>query len=85
MAVALLIDAEENILDKLERLSYTPEIISPFYKLLDAKTVNQLQLNGFKVIPWTVNNTKDLKKMLDYQVDGIITDFPDRLIKLLQN
>jgi glycerophosphoryl diester phosphodiesterase len=32
---------------------------------------------------WTVNETEDLQRMLDLGVDGIITDYPDRLLELL--
>ena len=32
-----------------------------------------------QVIPWTVNTEGDLKRLLDWQVDGIITDYPNRL------
>ena len=30
-----------------------------------------------KVIPWTVNEKKDMKKMIEMGVDGIITDYPN--------
>jgi len=32
---------------------------------------------------WTVNQPNDLQRMLDLGVDGIITDYPDRLLELL--
>ena len=83
MKVAILIDRNESISEKPKQLSYKPEIISPYYKLLDAKTVKNLQSEGFKVTPWTVNSIKDLKRMLDFQVDGIITDYPNRLIEII--
>ena len=82
--IALLVDENEAILDKLSKLSFVPDIVSPYYKLLDAKMVENLQTEFFKVIPWTVNDTKDLKQMLRFGVDGIITDYPNRLIELLK-
>lgn len=82
--VALLVGENEEIITKLSRLSFKPEIISPSFKLLDAKKVKNLQLEDYEVIPWTVNKTKDLQLMLDYEVDGIITDYPNRLIELIQ-
>lgn len=85
MKVALLIDGSENIRSKLNAMSYLPEIISPYYKLLDAKTVRNLQEENFKVIPWTVNTVEDLKQIVELNVDGIITDYPDRLISILNN
>jgi glycerophosphoryl diester phosphodiesterase len=36
-----------------------------------------------KLIPWTVNEPKDIKKILAMPVDGIITDYPDRLLKMI--
>ena len=34
---------------------------------------------GLNVIPWTVNDPATMRKLLDDGVDGIITDYPDRL------
>lgn len=84
MKVALLIGANEDIWKKLTSMSYFPEIVSPDYKLLDEKVVRNLQAENFKVIPWTVNNVKDMQQMINFKVDGIITDYPDRLINLLK-
>lgn len=82
MRVALLIDEDENIKTKLSKLSYKPEIISPYFKLLSKNIVKDLKSRNFKVIPWTVNSKTDLKQMIDFQVDGIITDYPDVLINI---
>ncbi len=84
MKVALLVDEDETIEGKLNMLSYTPEIISPYYQLLTADVVENYQSLGFQVIPWTINKEGDMKQMIKWQVDAIITDYPDRLIKLLK-
>ena len=34
---------------------------------------------GLKVLPWTVNERGDMRSLIDLGVDGIITDYPDRL------
>jgi glycerophosphoryl diester phosphodiesterase len=34
---------------------------------------------GMKIIPWTVNDTEQMKKLVQLGVDGIITDYPDRI------
>ena len=83
MSVVLLVDEDENIQDKIKRLIYKPEIISPYYKLLDKETVRQLQSENYSIIPWTVNEIDDMKIAIDWGVNGIITDYPDRLIKIL--
>ena len=53
--------------------------INPYYKLLTLEKVTLLQENGFQVFPWTVNNPEDIQKMIAMNVDGIISDFPDRI------
>jgi glycerophosphoryl diester phosphodiesterase len=80
---AILIDENESINDKLKLLTYTPEIISPYFELIDATIVKNLQAEGFKIIPWTLNEPKDIKAMIDYYVDGIISDYPDVVLQLL--
>ncbi len=82
MKQALLVDENEVIEDKLEQLSFKPEIISPYYKLLNASVVKNYQDQGFQIIPWTVNEREELEEMLSFQVDAIITDYPDLLIQL---
>lgn len=79
---SLLVDEFES-LDKLKSLSFKPQIISPYYKLIDHETVKNLQAEGFKVIPWTLNDEQDIKTMIDYKVDGIISDYPNIVIQLL--
>ena len=35
-----------------------------------------------RLIPWTVNEIDDMQKMLDWKVDGFITDYPNRAASL---
>jgi glycerophosphoryl diester phosphodiesterase len=53
---------------------------SPDYKLLNAELVKAYQKQGLKVIPWTVNELEDMKKLISWGVDGIISDYPDKLM-----
>jgi glycerophosphoryl diester phosphodiesterase len=41
--------------------------------------------HGLKVIPYTVNNPKEIKRLQNIGVDGIISDFPDRVRKVEGN
>jgi glycerophosphoryl diester phosphodiesterase len=41
--------------------------------------VKEAQSLGLKVIPWTINNPADMERMIGWGVDGLITDYPDRL------
>jgi len=46
--------------------------------------VKAAQQLGLQVIPWTVNGSADMRRLLDWGVDGIITDYPDRLRELMR-
>ncbi len=85
MKVALLVDGNETIQKKLKKLSYKPEIISPYFKLLTAKNIRDYQSQGFQIIPWTINTEDAMRQMVLWNVDGIITDYPDRLIEMLND
>ncbi len=53
--------------------------IHPYFHLLTAENTAQMQQKGFQVFPWTVNEPEDIQKIKSFEVDGIITDFPDRI------
>lgn len=59
--------------------------ISPEYILLNETLVKHYQEQSLKVIPWTVNEKKDMLKLIDWGVDGIITDYPNRLFEVLKS
>jgi glycerophosphoryl diester phosphodiesterase len=48
-----------------------------------AEMVRHAHRNGIKVIPWTINDIPTMRKLMDDGVDGIITDYPDRLRTLM--
>tara|TARA_B100000768_G_scaffold179199_1_gene196412 strand:+ start:1794 stop:2531 length:738 start_codon:yes stop_codon:yes gene_type:complete len=53
--------------------------INPTYKKLNKKVIDEIFEAGLKVYTWTVNNKEDIKRMKDLGVNGIITDFPERV------
>ena len=55
------------------------QAIHPNYQLLDEITVKKIKNNGFKTYTWTVNNRDDINFMKKIKVDGIISDYPDRI------
>lgn len=66
-----------------EALSFAKEInafaIHPNYTLLTRANVLKAKNLGLKVITWTVNDPNDIENIKDLEVDGIISDYPDRL------
>lgn len=53
--------------------------INPDFQLLTTENTKRIQKNGFDVYPWTVNEIEDIKQMKSFNVNGIISDFPDRI------
>lgn len=81
---SLLINRDESIEEKLKQLKFTPEILGVYFKLLTKDVVLHYKKNGFFVNAWTVNSVKSLQRVMAYGVDGIITDYPNRLKCLIQ-
>ena len=63
----------------LKDLGFIPTVFSPYFKNLTKPLVEEFQRNGMKVIPWTVNEPADMREMISIGVDGIITDYPNRI------
>ncbi len=57
---------------------------SPNFNNLTEALVKQSKALGLPVIPWTVNNPADMDRLVKWGVDGIITDYPDRLRLVMQ-
>ena len=53
--------------------------IHPYHHLLNSENTKEMQEKGFMVLPWTVNIEEDFQKIKSYNVNGIITDFPDKI------
>ncbi len=58
-------------------------IWSPNFAALTAGSLAAAHQAGLRVIPWTVNDPDDMRRLLEWGVDGIITDRPDVLLELL--
>ena len=53
-------------------------------RVLTKRLVETAHSLNLKVHAWTINETSDMRRLLDLGVDGIITDYPDRLLPLLE-
>lgn len=57
--------------------------VNPNKKFVRKRIVKKLHARGQKIYVWTVNKEEDMKKIVEKGVDGIITNYPDRLLKVL--
>lgn len=52
--------------------------------VIDADFIRQAQANGLPVHIYTINETDEMQRLLDWGVNGLFTDYPDRLLELIQ-
>ncbi len=82
IVLAYLVENLSTFDKNMAKISFIPDIYSPYYRFVSKRLANKVHAKGMKLIPWTVNEHKDMKKMIKAGVDGIITDYPDRIESL---
>ncbi len=76
----------------IDNFSDIPEMIkaaggriwSPYYRELSPQDLRKAHALGLKVTVWTVNDTDSMENLINMGVDGIITDYPDRLRQVVE-
>jgi glycerophosphoryl diester phosphodiesterase len=58
---------------------------SPAFAGLQSEQVDEAHQLGLAVLPWTVNEPRDMERLMDMGVDGLITDYPDMLRDLMRS
>lgn len=80
--LAVLVENLNEIEQNIKELGFMPSIYSPDFTLLSKDEVKKCHRMKMRVIPWTVNEEKDMLELKEWGVDGIITDYPDRAKRL---
>jgi glycerophosphoryl diester phosphodiesterase len=86
LSLCLLIeDKLPAIANLFAELGFEPETLGPDFQLLSAELVDELRTTypALRLVPWTVNSLSDLRLVCSWDVDGITTDYPNRLLQLL--
>lgn len=84
LPLALLVMNKDGIEANLARLGFQPDTYSPHFSLVDETLVAFCRARNMKIVPWTVNEIADLERMKKFDLDGIITDYPDRAVKVFR-
>jgi len=82
LVLAALVDRREEIEPMLRATG--ARVLSPRHSEIEPAELARLQQRGLRVIPWTVNDPPRMKELIGWGVDGIITDRPDLLLKVLR-
>ncbi len=81
--LAFLVGLPASVESVETTLGFRPNVYSPHHLTLTSGQVANYHALGIKVIPWTVNDVSRMRTLIEWGVDGIITDYPDRLAELL--
>lgn len=75
---------ETPLFPALARLLGTPfEALHPEFGLVTPRYMAGARRRGLPVNAWTVNEVEQMRRLIELGVDGIITNYPDRLRALL--
>ena len=77
--------AETALFPTLMRLLGTPyDALHPHFQMVHARLLQAAHRRGRPVNVWTVNDVAEMRRMCELGVDGIITNYPDRLRDVLE-
>ncbi len=80
-----LLDQNQNSAEyNIQQLGFKPDIYSPHYQKVTPSLVNYLHDQNIKVIPWTVNSEAAMRNLINMGVDGIISDYPNVLARVVR-
>lgn len=82
--VGLLVE-DENPNCIQQALDLGARQICPKSSLVNAKLIEQAHRADVQVVTWTVNSAEQMRSMIATGVDGIMTDFPDRLRAVIED
>ena len=82
--LSYLTDKEPEIADLLALLDFKPTWWSPNYSVVTPENVAYCHALGIRVVPWTVDDKAEMKRLADCGVEAIISNYPDRLIEVFR-
>ncbi len=84
LRLVLLVEGDKPAEERIEELGFVPDVYSPEYVLVTDSLRTWTLEKGMQLIPWTVNDPAEMKRLIEMGVDGIITDYPDRLVQVVK-
>jgi glycerophosphoryl diester phosphodiesterase len=75
--LSMLSENQQSLSENLKSINFIPNIYSPDFTQLTKEDIAVARNKKMAVIPWTVNSAADAYLLIQWEVDGIITDFPN--------
>lgn len=83
LMLSYLVDSKVPDFDTyMGQLDFVPEWLSPEGSLVTKSLVEKCHSKNIKIVPWTVDDPADIQKMVELDVDAIISNYPDRVLKI---
>ena len=68
----------------LKNLTFVPQWWSPESSVVTKENVAWCHAHGIGVVPWTVDDPAEMKRLVDCGVEAIISNYPDILIETVR-
>ena len=81
---AFLYDGVKPVIEYFARNMFWVAVHPEYIDMFRDHAVEHMQAMGFRVNVWTVNGAEDTRKLIDLGVDGIITNRPDMVRRVLE-
>lgn len=82
--IGMSFEKPERLKEELDALGFLPKVLCPLHRKVNNELLQFAKEHELEVVPWTVNDEEDIRKMIAWEVDGIITDYPDRVRNLIR-
>lgn len=82
LTLSFLVDNNKTAVENIKDLGFMPPIYGPYFQQIDVAMMDYANANDLKIIPWTVNENDDILRLIEMGVAGLISDYPDRVVKI---
>ncbi|MGZ4048362.1 MAG: glycerophosphodiester phosphodiesterase family protein [Bacteroidia bacterium] len=82
LKIGLLVANLRSVNRNIKKLGFSPAYYNPVFQFTGKKTIDHAHLRSCKIVVWTVDSEKKMKKLMKMGADGVITDYPDVALKL---
>ncbi len=80
----LVEDYEKDYDEYMSKLEFKPEWLSPPHENVDQELMDRAHKDGMKVVTWTVDDKEEMRRLIGLGVEGIISNYPDRLMEVVK-
>ena len=68
--------------DEESRHNCPVDVIKPQFRLASRELTEEVHDEGLRVIPWTVNDESEMRRLIHFGVDGVISDYPGKVAEV---